>query len=297
MIQEILTEKYRPTTFGDVVGLHPQISNDVKSNSIPHYLFVGGAGSGKTTTARIIIKELKADSLELNASRDRGIDIIREKIIPFCQKQSSVLKIVFLDEFDGTTPQFQYSLRNVMETYAGNTRFIATCNYLNKILEPIQSRFSVYHFQKYSEEDKVQRLVDICKKENIQTDLETLKAIVKKYKDDLRSMINFLQKNKSDVITVGHIQNNAVATTVLSMLHSKQWFELRQKLYNESTDYVQLVISIDEIVFNSTKISLEMKQKINFICAKYLDMFGRSFDHSITFGAFAYQIQKTLEEQ
>lgn len=297
MIQEIFTEKYRPQEFDDVVGINEQIVKDTETGSIPHYLFVGGAGTGKTTTARIIVRKLNADCLELNASRDRGIDVIREKIIPFCQKQSDKLKVVFLDEFDGTTPNFQYSLRNVMETYAKNTRFIATCNYKTKIIDPIQSRFSVYEFQRYTEEQKIHRLNVVCLQENIQRDEEVPKALIKRYKDDIRSMINFIQKHKDSHITVDMVKSDSTAQRVLSMLYNNQWFELRQELYTVTTDYIQLLIDIDEIVFDSQKITVTMKQKINFLVAKYLDMMYRSFDTGITFGAFAAQLENVLKEE
>ncbi len=288
---KIFNEQYRPKEFSDVVGLNSEIESLVDQD-IPHMLMIGPAGTGKTTVAKIIIDKLDADVLLLNASKDRGIDVIREKIEPFAAKASDKIKIVFLDEFDGTTPAFQNSLRNFMETYSSSTRFIATCNYPNKIINPLRSRFSEFNFSGYKKDDIVERLKIICEKENIKIDDDCFEVIIKKYKDDIRGMINFLNKNKNKHIKKEDISFEKTVLNILSMLKDKKWFELRQQLLQSQLHYEQIVDEIDEIVFKTT-LSVDVKRKVNIICAQGL-LELKSFDSEIVFASILARIQEVL---
>ncbi len=141
---ELWVEKYRPTTLDGYVGnevIKNKIEDYLKQGSIQNLLLHGVAGTGKTTLAKLLVKNIDCDYLYINASDERGIDTIRDKIIPFASSMSfNDIKIVILDEADYITPQAQATLRNTMESFSGNTRFILTCNYLERIISPLQSR-------------------------------------------------------------------------------------------------------------------------------------------------------------
>jgi len=293
-MKEIFTEVYRPKEFEEVVGLDKEIPKLIEDGNIPHFLFIGSAGTGKTTTAKIIIKKLGAEVLTLNASKDRGINIIRDKIEPFATKMSDKIKIVFLDEFDHTTPQFQTALRNFMETHARTTRFIATCNYPNKIIDPLLSRFSQFKFNGYNEEEKYNHIKNIVSKEDIKINEETTQYLCKKYKDDIRGILNFLNKNKYKEITKEDISADNIALRILSKLNNKQWFELRQELLQETLEYEYILEKIDEIVFKHPKISLETKKRINKIIADGMFQMYFSFNKEICFSSILYQIESNL---
>ena len=144
----VWNEIYRPTKLSEVINLPQQLPPLINDN-LPHLLLHGVPGIGKTTTARIIIKQLGAECLELNASDERGIDTIREKVKSFAASMSmnGKIKIVFLDECDGLTPQAQESLRNIIEKYHKFCRFVGSANYINKIIDPLKSRFSLIEFK------------------------------------------------------------------------------------------------------------------------------------------------------
>jgi len=288
----ILNEKYRPTEFSDVIGLDQELPKLI-NESMPHLLFVGSAGTGKTTTAKIIINKLGADTLTLNASKERGIDVIRDKIEPFAAKKSDKIKIIFLDEFDATTPQFQTALRNFMETYSYSTRFIATCNYPNKIIDPLLSRFSIFKFNNYQEDSKLKRLKEIVVSENIKVSDDTLRLLVKKNRDDIRAMINFLNKNKDKEITDKDVVDNDIITKIIKMLKEKKWSTLRLELLNENLDYENTMENIENMAFNSS-MNETTKAKINLLVQKYQFEMNFSFNKEICFSAFLYELQNVL---
>ena len=155
MISEIWTEKYRPSTFADLVGQEDvikRVASLTDSLNIPHLLFAGPAGTGKSTLALIVVRELfkenwKENYLELNASDERGINVVREKVKNFARTKSIgnvPFKIIFLDEADALTPEAQQALRRTMENYSATCRFILSCNYSSKIIDPIQSRCALF---------------------------------------------------------------------------------------------------------------------------------------------------------
>ena len=190
-------EKYRPQTLEGYVGnevIKNKISDYLNQGSIQNLLLHGVAGTGKTTLAKLIANNLNCDLLYINASDERGIDTIREKIIPFTSSLGfGDVKIVILDEADYITPQAQATLRNTMESFSGNTRFILTCNYLERIISPLQSRCQTLEIKPPSKQDVAWRCVDICKNEKVDIDNIALKNIVNAHYPDIRKIINTIQ--------------------------------------------------------------------------------------------------------
>ena len=190
-------EKYRPQTLEGYVGnevIKNKVSDYLNQGSIQNLLLHGVAGTGKTTLAKLITNNLNCDLLYINASDERGIDTIREKIIPFASSLGfGDVKIVILDEADYITPQAQATLRNTMESFSGNTRFILTCNYLERIISPLQSRCQTLEIKPPSKQDVAWRCVDICKEEKVDIDNIALKTIVNAYYPDIRKIINTIQ--------------------------------------------------------------------------------------------------------
>ena len=190
-------EKYRPQTLEGYVGnevIKNKVSDYLNQGSIQNLLLHGVAGTGKTTLAKLIANNLNCDLLYINASDERGIDTIREKIIPFASSLGfGDVKIVILDEADYITPQAQATLRNTMESFSGNTRFILTCNYLERIISPLQSRCQTLEIKPPSKQDVAYRCVDICKEEKVDIDNIALKTIINAYYPDIRKIINTIQ--------------------------------------------------------------------------------------------------------
>lgn len=196
----IWVEKYRPRVFSEIVGQN-EIINKVQKhiNNLSHMIFDGKAGTGKTTCARVIANTLDADIMELNSSDERGIEIVRGKILNFCKhgtfNRDAPFKILFLDEADNMTPEAQKALCPIIEKYSINTRFIMGCNCLGKIILPIISRCKVYRFKPIDDESIIKRLEYIRKKENIPIDMgsESFQDLIENADGDLRNAINSLQ--------------------------------------------------------------------------------------------------------
>ena len=200
---DIWTEKYRPDTLEDVVG-HEEIINRleafVEEESIPHMLFAGPAGTGKTTSAVALAKDLYGDTwnqnfMEMNASDERGINVVREQIKDFARTKpvNADYKIIFLDEADSLTQDAQQALRRTMEQFTSNCRFIMSCNYSSKIIDPIQSRCALFRFQRL-DEDQVRNLIsNIGEEEGFQISEEAIKAVMRVSEGDLRRVTNILQ--------------------------------------------------------------------------------------------------------
>jgi replication factor C small subunit len=191
----MFVEKYRPRTFDDVIGLHESIKVATGSGEIPHFLFSGSPGTGKTTIAHIIINMLGCEVLMLNASDENGINIMRGKVKNFASTKSTdgKIKIIFLDEADALTPEAQFALRNLMEKYYQNCRFILTCNFVNKILEALQSRCQHFKFEKPALNDIVKRLKFIVKEEHVKIVDEEIRTLAELYFPDIRKSIHKLE--------------------------------------------------------------------------------------------------------
>ena len=193
----LLNERYRPTTLDGYVGneqLKTTIAKYLEQNDIQNYLFHGQAGTGKTTLAKIVINNLDCESLYINASDERGIETIRDKVVGFASVASfKPLKVVILDEADFLTIQAQASLRNVIETYSKSTRFILTCNFIERIIDPLQSRCQTFKIQAPTKSDVAKHLVNILEIEKTNFDLEQIKSLVNQYYPDIRKMLNTIQ--------------------------------------------------------------------------------------------------------
>jgi len=198
----LFVEKYRPSKLENYVGnehLKTTISRYLEQNDIQNLIFYGQAGGGKTTLAKLIVGNLDCDYLYINASDERGIETIRDKVSGFASVASfKSLKVVILDEADFLTIQAQASLRNVIETFSRTTRFIMTCNFVERIIDPLQSRCQVIKIVPPSKGEVAKHLTGILEKESISYVLEDIKVIVNQYYPDLRKCINTIQLNSKD---------------------------------------------------------------------------------------------------
>lgn len=198
-------EKYRPHVLNDIVGNEETIERlkiIVKDGNIPHMIISGLPGIGKTTSIHCLAHELlgehySAATLELNASDDRGIDVVRNKIKTFAQTKISLPygrhKIIILDEADSMTPGAQQALRRTMEIYSNTTRFAFACNQSSKIIEPLQSRCAILRYNKLADDQVLSRLLEICKFEDVKYNSEGLQALIFTAEGDMRQAINNLQ--------------------------------------------------------------------------------------------------------
>ncbi|MBO6084178.1 MAG: replication factor C small subunit [Candidatus Methanomethylophilaceae archaeon] len=233
-MNEIWTEKYRPKKLNDVVGQKHAVERlkaYVDTNNMPHLLFTGPAGVGKTTCALAMAKEMFGDDwrgnfIELNASDERGIDVVRGKIKEFARNAplgGAEFKIIFMDEADALTSDAQAALRRTMEKYSKICRFILSCNYSSKIIDPIQSRCAVFRFKPLTSEDLRGYLQRIINQEQVDIDDEAIEGLVHVARGDMRRAVNSLQVAASlnkhiDMDTIYQISGMANPEEVRKML-------------------------------------------------------------------------------
>lgn len=198
----LLVEKYRPNILENYVGnknIKSVISKYLEQNDIQNFIFYGPAGTGKTTLAKLIVNNLECDYVYINASDERGIETIRDKVSGFASVASfKPLKVVILDEADFLTIQAQASLRNIIETFSRTTRFILTCNYVERIIDPLQSRCQVLKVVPPTKKITALHLLKILDQENIKHTDEDIISIVNQFYPDLRKCINAIQANTVD---------------------------------------------------------------------------------------------------
>ena len=198
----LLVEKYRPSELANYVGnenIKEIIQQYLDQNDIQNFIFYGPTGTSKTTLAKLIVAKISCDHMYINASDERGIDTIREKVQSFASTASfKPLKVVILDEADFLTIQAQASLRNIIETFSRTTRFILTCNYIERIIDPLQSRCHVLKIVPPSKSDSARHVASVLDSEGTKYDIKDLAIIINKYYPDLRKTLNVCQSSTVD---------------------------------------------------------------------------------------------------
>ncbi|MSS74975.1 replication factor C small subunit [Candidatus Pacearchaeota archaeon] len=221
---DIWTERYRPHTFEEVVGqqeILKRVRSLVQAMNIPHLMFAGPAGTGKSTLALITVKQLFGDAwkdnyLELNASDERGIDVIRQKVKDFARTralENIPFKVIFLDEADALTKEAQQALRRTMENYTNTCRFIMSCNYSSNIIDPIQSRCVVFRFKLLEKKDVVEVIKRIAEKEKLTLTPEALETLYEASEGDCRRAINLLQATASIAMDINAEMINMISSS------------------------------------------------------------------------------------
>lgn len=235
MIHTLFTEKYRPKNLEDLI-LPERVMSKFKDGITQNMLLAGSPGTGKTSTAKAIVQQFDLPYMYINASTDTSVDVIRTRITDFCSTMSILddrgkFKVVILDEVDGVSDQFFKALRATMELFASNSRFIATCNYVNKIPDPILSRFEVINFDFDKAEESeltkkyIRRVYDICGKEEMTIEKPALVEFVKRNFPDLRTTLNKLQGYKtqgtSNITEVDVKKFNSVYKDVFELIFNE----------------------------------------------------------------------------
>jgi DNA polymerase III delta prime subunit len=264
----LLVEKYRPQDLESMVGLHLNFDID---DAMPHLLLFGPPGTGKTTLARVIVKKLNCDYIILNSSDERGIDTIREKVKTFASTKSkdSNIKVCILDECDALTSSAQDSLRNLMEQYSSNCRFVLTCNYVSRVIDPLQSRCIKIDFSNIKKEDIIKRLEFICQQENIPYEIGALGKIVDRTGSDIRSAINKIEELKSGVLLSKLSNETKLAELVFKQLREKNFVVARQTYLDAHIDAEQFLKDLYDVTYASTENIEYKKQAILDIADTY----------------------------
>ena len=221
-------EKYRPNKLDNYIGndhLKSKVSVYLESGDIPHLLLFGRAGTGKTTLAKLLVGNIDCDYLYINASDENSVDVVREKVKNFASTLGfKDMKVIILDECDYITPNAQAALRNLMETFSKNCRFILTCNYVERIIDPIQSRCQSFQIIPPDRKQVAQHLANILNNENIEYDVKDIATIVNGGYPDIRRVINGSQRqvvNGKLVIDENTITQNDYKTKVLEILKTQ----------------------------------------------------------------------------
>lgn len=300
----IWAEKYRPTSLDEYVSnptLVATMRKFIESKDIPHLLFYGTAGTGKTTLAKIIINSIDCDAMYINASDENNVDNVRTKIKDFASTVGfSDRKVIILDEADYLTHNSQAALRNIMETYAFATRFILTCNYIEKISEPLYSRCQCFEVSPMQKKDVAIHLKNILHTENVKHTMDDLGYIVNTYYPDIRKILNFAQQSVLD----GEIKIEELNSAIFNT--KKQLIDILKNESNAATAFQkirQLVADsgvrhfeeLYQLLFDSVdEYASKQQSAAILIVAEYLYQSSMVVNKEIVFMACIAKLLETL---
>ena len=271
-------EKYRPQTLKDYIGndlLKEKVQSYLDNNDVPHLLLYGKAGTGKTTLAKIIAQTIECDMMVINASDENNVETVRNKVKNFASGAGfKGFKIIILDEFDYMTPNAQAILRNLMETFSRHTRFILTCNYHEKIIEPILSRCQTFAVNPPSKKEVAVHVTEILNKEGIRFDIKDVADIISSFYPDIRRIMNTcqLQSSKGELkvdkqtILQADFKNKIVDLLASGEEKRNAYIQIRQIVGdNKVNDFAELYTALyerldDYAAGNTANVILELAQ-------------------------------------
>lgn len=312
----LLTEKYRPKTLEDLI-IPSRIQEKLSKGVYQHLLLHGSPGTGKTSAAKVLVKEFKHPYLYINASTDTSIDIVRNRITDFCANRSIMdepgkLKVIILDEIDGVSEQFFKALRATMDEFHKNARFIATCNYINKVPDPIQSRFEMIDFDFSKDEENeimrsyILRIIQICKEQEVEIDKYAAVELVRRKFPDFRNMLNSIQGYISqgiEKISIEEVKKfNSIYKDVYELIvdntDTVKNYQYMVSNYSSRVDDVLSSLGAEFIEYLQT----ERQSYITFIpqvvvtVAKYQAQRIQVIDPVVSMLACIYELQSILNE-
>lgn len=296
-------EKYRSQTLEQYIGndaVKDRISGCIASNDIPHFIFAGTAGTGKTTLAKLIVNNIKCDYVYLNASDENGIDMIREKVKGFASSATfNPIKVVILDEADFLTQPAQAALRNIIEEYSINTRFVLTCNYIERLIEPLQSRCEVHMLKPPSMPDVARHVcTHILDVEGVTYDIKNVAQLIKEYYPDIRSVIKNLQAGSKDGAFTYVLSNTDWLAKVVEVLAARKkdaWYVIRQIVADAQVDDFQ--VAYRYLFDNLDKFSHGHDAEISVILDDHIWRSNAVPDKEINWSAAIAKILETNKKQ
>ena len=303
MFDNLLVEKYRPKQIADYClkqgnSIKQLIDKAKESREIPNVLLVGSPGIGKTTLAKLIVNQIDCDYLYINASDENNVDTVRTKIKTFASSIGfKKWKVVILDECDYITPNAQAALRNLMEVFSSHCRFILTCNYLERMLQPIVSRCQTYNISPPSKKEVAQQMVHILKEENCTFELDDIALIVNAGYPDIRRVINSAQRQivdgKLKIDTSSVIQNNYKLQLLEMLSNGSKLNDIRQLIADNSiSDYSELYRLLYDEVDNYGK-GKQAECIMNIAEAQYQDV--HVVDKEINFMSLIIRLTRILK--
>ena len=299
-------EKYRPDVLDGYIcdgNLRSIITDFINRKDIPHLLLYGNAGTGKTTLAKIIVKNIPCDCVYINASDTNGIEMVRTKIKGFAGSAGfQPLKVVILDEADFFTTEAQAALRNLMETYSQTTRFILTCNYVEKIIKPLISRCQVFNIEPPTQKDVAIHIKNILDKESISFELPDLKTVLEDFYPDVRKIINFIQQNstsgKLKIVKTQSasfdLKNKVIELIKSSKTNGKAFNEIRQLVNDAGTKVFEELYS--ELYDRVNEYAQNKETSVIIDIAEHIYQSAMVVDKEITFMACIAKIIKTVSK-
>jgi replication factor C small subunit len=296
-------EKYRSQTLEQYIGndaVKTRIADCIAKNDIPHFIFAGSAGTGKTTLAKLIVGNIQCDYLYLNASDENGIDVIRDKVKGFASTASfQPIKVVILDEADFLTQPAQAALRNIIEEYSAYTRFILTCNYLERLIEPLQSRCEVHMLKPPTKGGVAKHLcLNVLDVEGITYEMKDVAQVINIFYPDVRSILKTLQQcSQNSTLVVDTIDDNwcKQLIQVLSKREKNAWYQVRQLAADAQVDDFQTAYRY--MFEHLSEFSYGHDAELSVILDDFIWRSGVVPDKEINFAACIAKVLETIKKQ